>query len=113
MDDRLLRISDRVEIAVEIGESHFREFKSGWEGPSGQKTPLAWKQIAKKIGDTLVAFANADGGELIVGVEDDAEITGLKLSDENIRRLLDAPITRVHKDTPLPSPRAHRVSYEG
>lgn len=113
MDNRYLRIADRVEIAVEIGESHFREFKSGWEGPSGQKTPLPWKHIAKKIGDTLVGFANADGGELLVGVEDDGETTGLKLSDEHISHLLNATITRVHKDTPLPSPRAHRVSYQG
>ena len=113
MDDKFLRIADRVEIAVEIGESHFREFKSGHEGPSGQKIPLGWKHIAKKIGDTLVGFANADGGELLVGVEDDGEITGLELSDDDIRRLLDAPRTRVHKDTPLPSPRAHRVSYQG
>ncbi len=113
MDDKFLRISDRVEIAVEIGESHFREFKSGWEGPSDHKTPLPWKHIANKIGDTLVGFANADGGELLVGVEDDGEITGLELSDENIRRLLDATRTRVHQETPLPSPRAHRVSYQG
>lgn len=113
MNDKLLRIADRVEIAVEVGESHFREFKSGWEGPIGQKTPLGWKHIAKKIGDTLVGFANADGGELLVGVEDDGEVTGLELSSEDIRRLLDASKTRVHKGTPLPSPRAQRVTYRG
>lgn len=113
MDDKLLRISDRVEIAIEIGESHFREFKSGQEGPIGRKSPLPWKSIAKKIGDTLVGFANADGGELLVGVEDDGEVTGLKLSDEDIDRLVSAVKTRVHKKTPLPLPRARSVSYQG
>ena len=77
MNDKLLRMSERVEISLQIGESHFREFKSALEGPPENKKPMQWKTIATKIADTLVGFANADGGELLMGVEDDGEVTGV------------------------------------
>ena len=113
MNDKLLRISERVEIALQIGESHFREFKSAWEGPPENKKPMQWKTITTKIADTLVGFANADGGELLVGVEDDGEVTGVALPEGLVEKLMEAPRTRVHKDTPLPSPRARRLDHAG
>jgi len=35
----LLGLSERVEIAIELGESYYREFKSGYEGPANDKKP--------------------------------------------------------------------------
>ena len=68
---------ERIRTAIRLGESHFREFKSAVEqGPGGEK-PREVKQISKDIGETLVAFANADGGELLIGVEDDGKVTGM------------------------------------
>ena len=32
--EELLKLKDRVEIAIEIGESYYREFKSALEGSS-------------------------------------------------------------------------------
>jgi ATP-dependent DNA helicase RecG len=108
-----LKLSERIDIAVQVGESHFREFKSAYEGPPAAKQARDWKDIARDIADTLVAFANADGGELIVGVEDDGTVTGIDRPDEVVEKLLDAPRTRVHTDTPLPTPSGTRVAYRG
>ena len=30
----LFTLKERIEIAIEMGESHFREFKTGFQGPS-------------------------------------------------------------------------------
>lgn len=62
---------------------------------------------------TLVAFANADGGELFVGVEDDGSVTGLQYDDELIKVLLNAPKNYVLKTTPLPTAKASIINYDG
>ncbi|MCH8619633.1 ATP-binding protein [Undibacterium sp. TS12] len=106
-------ISERARTAIELGESHFREFKSALEGPPGSKQKRPIKDIATNIAQTLVAFANADGGELLIGVEDSGEITGLLgFSDSEIDQLEQAPVTRVHTDTPLPTVRKYRLDLD-
>ncbi len=60
----LLVISERAQMSASLGESHFREFKSGLHGPPDKKTKRQVTDICRDIASTLVAFANADGGEL-------------------------------------------------
>jgi ATP-dependent DNA helicase RecG len=108
----ILRLKEKVDIAIEVGESHFREFKSGLEGKPGEKKPRSIKEVCVDISRTLVAFANADGGELLVGVEDDGTVLGLDYTDSQINTLLEASKTHVHQDTPLPSGRATRLFYQ-
>lgn len=43
----LLKLKERVEIATQMGESHFREFKSGFQGPATSKVPREIKMYAK------------------------------------------------------------------
>ena len=74
MTDELLDIQERIKFMIPIGESHFREFKSCLEGAPEKKKPRLTTSIAKDIAETLVAFANAEGGDLLVGVEDDGMI---------------------------------------
>jgi ATP-dependent DNA helicase RecG len=62
MESEILKLGERIDIALQLGESHFREFKSGFEGPPGKKYPRNLKRISVDIAQTLVAFANADGG---------------------------------------------------
>jgi len=112
MNIDVLLLPERVQLAIKLGESHFREFKSAWEGRPSKKTRRDVKSISIDIARTLVAFANADGGELLVGVEDDGEITGIDLTDEQMATLLDAPIVRAHKDTPLPPVRSIRLTMD-
>jgi ATP-dependent DNA helicase RecG len=103
MDDTLA-LTERLAAARKLGESHFREFKSAWEGPMLARTPRQPRAIAKDIGETLVAFANADGGELFVGVEDDGEVTGVPHDLGTTAALMRAPIDQVHPNTPLAEP---------
>ncbi len=107
---QVVDMSERATIAIDLGESHFREFKSALEGPPGAKRPRDPKVIAEDIAETLVAFANADGGELLVGVEDQGEVTGIEhLTENQVTLLLEAPRARVHSDTPLPEARCSRI----
>lgn len=107
-------ILERVRTAIELGESHFREFKSAQEGPPGKKVKRPARDIAINIGQTLVAFANADGGELLVGVEDDGIVTGLlDFSASDYEILERAPTTHVHLETPLPTVRKYRLEIDG
>ena len=56
----LLRLKERIEIALELGESHFREFKSCFEGPIGSKAIRDFRSVCQDIGSTLVAISNAE-----------------------------------------------------
>lgn len=106
-----LKLIERIQQTIELGESQFREFKSALEGAPNAKTPRQWRSIATDIAETLVAFANAEGGELLVGVEDDGTITGIEQHKEEIvENLLSAPKSRVHPDTPLVGFIARRVT---
>lgn len=113
MDPELLRLKERIEIALELGESHYREFKTALEGPPGAKKARDLKEICNDISKTLVAFANADGGELFVGIEDNSNVSGIPFTEEKLNAILKAPETYVIKETPLPIKKASIIDYEG
>lgn len=108
----ILKLRDRVEIAIEIGESYYREFKSGYEGEPGNKTPRQLSEIKYDIAKTLVAFANADGGELFIGIEDDNSITGLPHKHEKIIEILNSPRDTIFRDTPIPLKQASIIDFQ-
>lgn len=111
-DSQILRIQERLENDLILGESHFREFKSALHGPDDRKRRRKVSLVAADIGEILVAFANADGGTLIVGAEDDGIISGVPYAQDDVKVLRKAPNTHVHKDTPLPGVRTHIVPIE-
>lgn len=103
-------LTERASTAIGLGESHFREFKTALEGEPGKKRGRDVKVVAQEVAEALVAFANADGGELLIGVEDSGVVTGIEhFAEEKLALLLDAPRSRVHRDTPLSSVRAVRL----
>jgi hypothetical protein len=108
-----LDLSERVELAIRVGESHFREFKSALDGLPERKAPRPIRDLLVDVARTLVGFANADGGELLIGVEDDGSISGVAHSPADIELLLKAPTSHVHAETPLPTPRTAVVQVEG
>lgn len=111
--ENLLRLKERVEIALEIGESYYREFKSAYEGPPSSKTPRDISEIKYDIAKTLVAFANADGGELFIGVEDNHSITGIPHNQDRINGILNSPKDCILKDTPVPIKQSSIIEYKG
>ncbi len=111
--ENILRLKERVEIALEISESYYREFKSGYEGPDGNKTPRDLKEIKYDIAKTLVAFANADGGELFVGIEDSNKVTGLPHGEKQVIEILNSYKDCILNDTPVPIKQATLIDYNG
>lgn len=100
----ILNLKEQIEIAVSLAEGQFREFKSALQGPPGSKQKRSIRSICEDVSEALVAFANADGGELLIGVEDDGTLTGTaELADEDLVLIKGAPVTHVHPRTPLQS----------
>jgi hypothetical protein len=64
-----------IEDLIAEGESDELEFKSSlrWDLREG----VASKKIEEVIVKTVAAFANAQGGSLVIGVDDDGQVVGL------------------------------------
>lgn len=112
MDDVLL-LADRVRNTLILGESHFREFKSALEGRPDNKKPGLTKHICAYIGEALVSFANADGGAILIGVEDDGTITGIPHSEEDIQTMLNSIHTHIYQNQQLPLNNANKLVLDG
>jgi len=108
----ILQLKERVRNAILVGESDFREFKSALEGKPGEKKKRLVKKICEDIGEALIAFANTDGGELLIGVEDDTTITGVPHTVEEITQMLDAVRTHVLDYQPLPVVYSLRIEID-
>jgi len=65
-------------------EGQFLEFKSVWDRSDDEPIRLKRRAVRDMIAETMAAFANADGGLLLLGVEDDGEPTGHDYPDEAI-----------------------------
>jgi len=100
--EEILIIQERVKNTIILGESHFREFKTALEGKPDSKKPRLPKKICEDIGEALVSFSNADGGELLIGVEDDGTVTGIPHNEEEINTMLAATKTYIYHGQELP-----------
>ena len=95
------------------GESYYAEFKTCWVyGPDG-KTPRDIKAVARDIGEAVVGFANAEGGDLLVGVEDAGRATGVPWEGDKLNYLLQAPRHQVKTDGGEVGVGVHEVSLDG
>ena len=111
--ENMLIIQERVKNTITLGESHFREFKTALEGKPDSKKPRLVKKICEDIGEALVSFANADGGELLIGVEDNGTITGILHSEEDIDTMLAAIKTHIYHGQELPLSVSTKLEIEG
>lgn len=109
----MLTQREKITLSTTLGESHFREFKSAYHGAPGSKQARATKDVCRDVAEALVAFANADGGEILIGVEDSGDITGADCFDSSvIEQILRAPETHVLQSTPLSSTKKAVVEIE-
>ena len=74
-----------------------------------KRTP---KEIGSDIGKTLVGFANADGGDLLIGVEDNGVISGLDYKEPILERMINSYNDYVHQDTPLTNVLAKSITID-
>ena len=113
MGNDILKFDERIRMGLELGESHFREFKSAIKRTSGKTPePRNIKEICKDIGEVLVSFANADGGELLIGIEDNGTPSGIPHKEDLVNTMMKAYDEYVHPSTPLPVPSQRLVDYE-
>lgn len=79
------------------GEGQFLEFKSAWDKSEGTRRPLPRRALRDKIAEVVAAFANADGGLLLVGVDDDGTPSGHGYPENAVEGLLAVPRTRLDR----------------
>ncbi len=94
-------------IAAEEGQ--FFERKSALDRSSEKVKPRKAAEIAHDIAETLCAMANADGGELVIGIEDNGTLSGVPHAEDKINLLLGIPKDRNYVNPPLPF-RASKVA---
>jgi ATP-dependent DNA helicase RecG len=87
---------------------HF-DRKSLFHGPPGKKQSRDRKEVRDQVARYVAGFANAEGGVLILGIEDDHTITGHRLPPKALETLLSVPQTRLQP----PQPPGFVVAVEG
>ena len=98
-----------LQTLLSRGEGQFVEFKSAWDCGSTPRRPLGRRALRDKIADVVAAFANAGGGLLLVGVNDDGTATGHGYPDHVVDDLFAVPDRRL---TPAVACRTARLSLD-
>ncbi|MDE2975764.1 MAG: putative DNA binding domain-containing protein [Gemmatimonadota bacterium] len=98
-----------LQTVLSRGEGQFVEFKSAWDRTTSPRKPVARRALRDKIADAVAAFANADGGLLLVGVDDDGTATGHRYPDHVVDDLFAVPDRRL---TPAVDCRTARLSLD-
>ena len=80
-------------LATEEGQYH--DLKSLFAGPPGRKQPRERRAVRGQIAEQVAGFANADGGIVVFGVEDDGSVTGHGYARDEIELMLAVPRTRL------------------
>lgn len=91
-------------------EGQFLEFKSVWDRSDGKPKHLSRRIVRDTIAKTVAAFANADGGLLLVGVDDNGTPSGHDYPEEAVTEFIAVPGRRLR---PPVSCRVERLSVEG
>ncbi len=77
-------------------EGQYFERKSLFEGTPGKKRSRDRRAVRDQTAECVAAFANADGGTLVLGVEDDGSLTGSPYPDDgDLDTLMRVPETRL------------------
>src|SRR5262245_45259972 len=90
---------------LEREEGQFIEFKSLFDQRDDPPRPLDRRQARYIACEYVAAFANADGGTLLMGVEDDGTPTGHSYPDDAVRDLFAAPLKRIRPEVALSTQR--------
>ncbi len=96
-------------------EGQYFERKSLWHGPrddarpGSEPRPRSRDEVREEVAEYVAAFANADGGTLVLGVEDDGRVTGHGYPADAVAHMLQTPCRRL---TPPQAP-GELVSWLG
>ena len=98
-----------LQTILSRGEGQFVEFKSAWNRRATPPKPLRRRALRDRIADAVAAFANADGGLLLIGVDDDGTATGHGYADNDVDALFAVPRRRL---TPAVDCRTERLTLD-
>jgi ATP-dependent DNA helicase RecG len=92
-------------------EGQFLERKSCYDRTGDRVRRRDVRVVARDIAETLSAMANADGGTVVVGVEDDGTPTGVDYPDDRLKVLQEAPryLVRPPLRARMETPSVHEV----
>src|SRR5581483_7239150 len=91
-------------------EGQFLEFKSVWDRTTAKPKQLSRRVVRDMIAECAAAFANADGGTLLIGVEDDGTPTGHPYPEEAVQEFAVVAQRRLK---PAVASRFERVVIDG
>ena len=86
---------DNVEWILRREEGPFFERKSCYDRTTGSPRRRGVRDVARDVAETLTAMANADGGILVLGLEDDGTVTGVDYPDDRLEVLRRVAETHV------------------
>lgn len=76
-------------------EGQFFERKSCCDRSKGKAKLRPVRDVTRVVAETLAAMANADGGVLVLGVEDDQTVSGANYPQDRLKVLRSAPRTHI------------------
>jgi ATP-dependent DNA helicase RecG len=110
--DSILFTEPELRALVAREEGQFLEFKSLWDLSAGSRRALDRRKARDFVAEYVAAFANADGGTLLLGVEDDGTPSGHGYPPEAVTDLLAVPERRLRPAVRCRSQRAMLDGYE-
>ncbi|MCA9674840.1 MAG: putative DNA binding domain-containing protein [Myxococcales bacterium] len=91
---------DALRRLITTDEGQYFDRKSLFEGPPDAKRHRDRRSVRDQVAKYVAAFANADGGTLVLGVEDDGAVTGCPYPADEVATILAVPANRLRP--PLP-----------
>lgn len=73
-----------IERLLQQPEGQFLERKNCYEYIRGNWRIRKARNVARDVAETLSAFANADGGTLLLGVDDNGNVSGVSFPEDKI-----------------------------
>lgn len=99
-----------LRLLLARGEGQFVEFKSLWDRSGANPRVLDRATARSFVAETLAAFANSDGGTLVLGVDDDGSPSGHGYPPDVVEDIATAPERRL---SPPLRPRIQRAILDG
>lgn len=86
---------DALRRLIATDEGQYFDRKSLFHGPPGVKQPRNRREVRDQVAEYVAAFANADGGTLVLGVENDGTVTGCPYPADEVATILAVPTNRL------------------